>query len=170
MRTLTSSFSGGECHNPSLGLTTKARACKGVNQEGSSRITFHALASVRECEGMNPHTPKWAPILGIGVPMDSQIFIKQLQGSKPIGLKSSLYHWKSLRTWMSKMGSHDPFRHLKYKLWPKEGLGVKLVIYTPLPLKCCELGSATQLLLLSLFSPLDSHLSPLRSLGVCHPA
>ncbi len=29
---------------------------------------------------------------------------------------------------MSKMGSHDPFEHLKHKLWPKEKLGVKLAI------------------------------------------
>jgi hypothetical protein len=25
---------------------------------------------------------------------------------------------------MSKMGSHDPFGHLKHKLWPKEGSGI----------------------------------------------
>jgi hypothetical protein len=30
---------------------------------------------------------------------------------------------------MSKMGSHDPFGHLKHKLWPKERLGVKLAIW-----------------------------------------
>jgi hypothetical protein len=29
---------------------------------------------------------------------------------------------------MSEMGSHDPFGHLKHKLWPKEGMGVKLAI------------------------------------------
>jgi len=29
---------------------------------------------------------------------------------------------------MSKMGSHDPFKYLKHKLWPKEGLGIKLLI------------------------------------------
>jgi len=29
---------------------------------------------------------------------------------------------------MSKMGSHDPFGHLKHKLWPKEGPEVKLAI------------------------------------------
>jgi hypothetical protein len=29
---------------------------------------------------------------------------------------------------MSKMGLHDPFGHLKHKLWPKERLGVKLAI------------------------------------------
>jgi hypothetical protein len=44
--------------NPSLRLVTKTRACKGVGQEGSSRVTFHAPGSARECEGMNPHTPK----------------------------------------------------------------------------------------------------------------
>jgi hypothetical protein len=32
---------------------------------------------------------------------------------------------------MSKMGSHDPFGHLKYKLWPKERSGVKLAIWLP---------------------------------------
>jgi len=32
---------------------------------------------------------------------------------------------------MSKMGSHDPFGHLMHKLWPKEGPGVKLVIWLP---------------------------------------
>jgi hypothetical protein len=32
---------------------------------------------------------------------------------------------------MSKMGSHDPFGHLKHKLWPKEGLIVKLAIWLP---------------------------------------
>jgi hypothetical protein len=46
------------CCNPSLGLTTKARSYKGVGQEGSPRVTFHALGSAKECEGMNPHTPK----------------------------------------------------------------------------------------------------------------
>jgi hypothetical protein len=32
---------------------------------------------------------------------------------------------------MSKMGSHDPFGHLKHKLWPKEGPRVKLTIWLP---------------------------------------
>ncbi len=50
------------CRNLSLGLVTKARACKGVGQEGSLGITFHAPGSVRECEGMNFHTPKWTPL------------------------------------------------------------------------------------------------------------
>jgi len=32
---------------------------------------------------------------------------------------------------MSKMGLHDPFGHLKHKLWPNEGSGVKLPIWLP---------------------------------------
>jgi len=54
--------------------------------------------SARECKGMNPHTPKWAPTLGVGVSMESQIFKRQIQGSNFIGLKGSLYHWKALGT------------------------------------------------------------------------
>ncbi len=50
------------CRNPSLGFVTKARACKGVSQEGSLGDTFYVLGNVGECEGMNSHTPKWAPL------------------------------------------------------------------------------------------------------------
>jgi hypothetical protein len=32
---------------------------------------------------------------------------------------------------MSKMGLHDPFEHFKHKLWPEEGIGVKLAIWLP---------------------------------------
>jgi len=45
---------------------------------------------------MNCHTPKWTPILGVGIPMNSRIFRVWLQRSKPIGLKSFLYHWKKV--------------------------------------------------------------------------
>jgi hypothetical protein len=48
----------GYLSNFSLGLVTKAKACEGASQEGSTGVTFHALGSARECEGMNPHTPK----------------------------------------------------------------------------------------------------------------
>ncbi len=108
------------CYNPSLGLMTKARACKGVGQEG-----------VCENVRMNIHTPKWALVLGIGVPLDSQIFREWLQGLKPIALKFFLYYWKAIEAYMSKMGLHDPFGHLKHKLWPKKRSRVKLAIWLP---------------------------------------
>jgi hypothetical protein len=86
------------CRNSNLRLATKARDCEGVGQEGSMGVTSHAPGSVGECERMNPHTPKWTPTLRVGVSMDSHIFKEQLQGSKPIGLKSFLYHCKSIGT------------------------------------------------------------------------
>jgi len=66
-----------------------------VKARGSSRVTSHtpeSLESVREYEGVNPHTPKATPTLGDGVPVDSQNFREQLQGSKLNGLFRSLYH------------------------------------------------------------------------------
>jgi hypothetical protein len=51
-------FSDEGCRNPSLGLTTKARACKGESQEWSLGVTFHAPESLGLCERMNPHIPK----------------------------------------------------------------------------------------------------------------
>jgi hypothetical protein len=45
-------------HKLSLGLTTKARVCKGASQESTPGVTFHVPRNVRECEGMNPGTFK----------------------------------------------------------------------------------------------------------------
>jgi hypothetical protein len=68
----------GFCHNPRFGLTTKARAYKDVGQKGSLGVTSHAPRSLGKCEGMNPHAPKWAPTLGIGISVDSWIFKERL--------------------------------------------------------------------------------------------
>ncbi len=57
---------------------TFAMAYKGVSQKGNLRVTFHTPRSVGECEGMN--TPNWAPTLGVGVLMESQIFKEVFQG------------------------------------------------------------------------------------------
>jgi hypothetical protein len=104
-----------------LGSRPRQGGCKVVGQRGKP-------GRARECEGIDPHIPKGTPTLGVGVSMDSRIFRAQLQGLKPISLKNYLYHWKAIETYMSKMGSHDPFGHLKHKLWPKERPGVKLAI------------------------------------------
>jgi hypothetical protein len=37
-----------------------------AKNEAGSHITWSR--ECKECEGMNPHTPKWTPIVGIGVP------------------------------------------------------------------------------------------------------
>jgi hypothetical protein len=45
-----------------------------AGQEGILGVTFHAPRSAKECEGMNPHTPKGTPTLGVGILMDFRIF------------------------------------------------------------------------------------------------
>ncbi len=69
-----------------------------MGQEGSSGVMPHAPGSARECEGIDLHIPKGTPTLGVGVLVDSQMFIERLQGSKPNGLKSYLHHWKAIET------------------------------------------------------------------------
>ncbi len=48
------------CRNLSLGLTTKANTCKGACKKGKPN-------SEGRCEGMNFHTFKATPTLGVGV-------------------------------------------------------------------------------------------------------
>jgi hypothetical protein len=74
MKTLTASSSEESVTTLALGSWLKQGLYKGVGQEGSWGVTSCAPGSVGECEGMNPHTPKWTPTLGVGIPMDSQIF------------------------------------------------------------------------------------------------
>jgi hypothetical protein len=83
--------------NPSLGFATKARGCKVAGQERSPGVMPHANANAKECEGIDPHTPKGTPTLGVRVSMDSRIFRGQLQGEKLNGLTSYLYQLKGLR-------------------------------------------------------------------------
>jgi len=127
------------CRNLNFWLTTKAKALQGCGPRGSLGIKARKSpgvisqtpGSVRKCEGVNPHTPKATPTLGDGVPVDSRSFRERFEGSKLNVLWRLLYHWKSLETWMSKMGSHCSFGHLKRKLWSKEGPGVKLPVWLP---------------------------------------
>jgi len=71
---------------------------QGCEPRGNPGVTSHTPGSVGKCEGVNPHTAKATPTLGDGVPLDSQNFREQFQGSKLNGLKRSLYHWKDLGT------------------------------------------------------------------------
>jgi len=74
---------------------------------------------LREVWGRHSHSRKW----DLGIFRDSRKLRARLQ--------CSLYHWKGLEVYMSKMASHEPFGHMQYKLWSKEGSGVKLAIWFP---------------------------------------
>jgi hypothetical protein len=90
------------------------------------------------CEGMSQ--PHFEGVWGwhshsrngdLGVLWDSQKLRTRLQGSKHLALRCSLYRWKVLEAYMSKMASHEPFGHLQDKLCAKEGPGVKVAIWFP---------------------------------------
>jgi hypothetical protein len=52
-------------------LALGLRPRQGVARLRANRETqehFTCSRECKECEGMNPHTPKWTPILGVGVP------------------------------------------------------------------------------------------------------
>jgi hypothetical protein len=63
-----------------LGSRPRQGGCKVTGQEGTPGSHFTCSRECKECEGMNPHTPKGTPMLGVGLPEDSQIFKAQLQG------------------------------------------------------------------------------------------
>jgi len=46
------------CHNPNLGLATKAKGLQGCGPRGGLGVTLHAFGSIRKCEEVNLHTPK----------------------------------------------------------------------------------------------------------------
>jgi hypothetical protein len=86
---------GSVCRNPSLGLATKARACKGVGRAGSLEVTSHAPGSAKECKGMSPHTPKWTPILGIWVSNGLPNLQRAITGVKTHWIEAFLISFES---------------------------------------------------------------------------
>ncbi len=52
----------------SLGLATKARGLQGYEPRERPKNNVTSSHECKECEGMNLHTPKWIPMLGIGIP------------------------------------------------------------------------------------------------------
>jgi hypothetical protein len=108
------------CCEPHFGFAIRARACKGVGWKWSPRVTFHVPKSVGRCEGMNPHIPKWATILGVRVVMDFRIFRKNdCRGQNKLDWQF-LIPLKDLGMKMFKMGLRIRFEYLKHKLWLKE--------------------------------------------------
>jgi len=79
------------------------------------------LESIGKCEGMNPHTPKRLPTLGVKVPMDSQIFKGQFQKPKLIGLKFYLYIGKLLEHRYLKWARITHLGTYKHKYGQKKG-------------------------------------------------
>jgi hypothetical protein len=72
-----------------LGSRPRQKACKGAGQDWAWELHSHAPGSAKECEGKNPRTPKWTPMLGIGVSVDSWMFREWFTKVKTQWLKES---------------------------------------------------------------------------------
>jgi hypothetical protein len=105
-----------------------------VQAKRNLEVTFHAPGSAKECEGMNPHTPKGILTLGVGIPMDSRIFKERLQGSKIIGFRNSLYHWKAFDEGYNFSSDLILIRDMKRKLWAPKVAGASSLGISGLPL------------------------------------
>jgi hypothetical protein len=82
---------GVQYHNPSFGLATKPNGKKNLFLlDGKMwsvvqlKSHIHIYGSVRKCEAMNSHTPKWIPILRVEILMNSQIFKKRFEGQNSL--------------------------------------------------------------------------------------
>jgi hypothetical protein len=74
------------CHNLSLGFVPKQRLTK-VWAKNEPRNHISCSRSAKKCEGMNPHTPKWTPTLGIGIPMGSEFLEGDCRGQNSLNWK-----------------------------------------------------------------------------------
>ncbi len=89
-----------------------------------------AKRNVTKCENEDSHS-QVSSHLEVRVLVDFRTFREWLQRSRHLALRSSLYHWKAIEFYMSKMGLHDPFGHLQHKLWQKERPKIKIGSLTP---------------------------------------
>ncbi len=112
----------GYYRNLSFGLVTKARACKVVGQKGSPWVTSHAPGIVGECEGRNPHTPKWAPDFGNWNPNGLLNFQRVIAGVKTHWIEASFISLES--SW-----NVDVWNELAWPIWtPKTQVMVKIKV------------------------------------------
>ncbi len=142
------------CHNLNFGITTKARACKGASQERSLGVKLHAPRSAKEHEGVNPHTPKWIPILGVGIPNGLWFSIIKSRESPQIpgvqvacNIKLRSF-WKRLKIYFKHLNQ----RFVEKNMGPKI-TGVPTLGISRLPLPLGSLGTKCHLDA----SPMASH-------------
>jgi hypothetical protein len=76
--------------NPSPRLATKARGLQGCGPRRTSGSHITCSRECKECEGMNPHTPKWTLVLGVGVPNGLLNFLHDCKGQNSLP-RSVLY-------------------------------------------------------------------------------
>jgi hypothetical protein len=65
-----------------LGSWPRQRGLWGCGPRGTPGSHITCSQEWKECEGMNPHTPKWIPMVGVGVPKGLPNFQSAIKGVK----------------------------------------------------------------------------------------
>jgi hypothetical protein len=83
----------------------------------------------KEVWGNEPSHPQGSSHLGSWSPNGLPNVQRTIVGVKTQWIEKLFISLESY--WNVDMGSHDPFGHLKHKLWLKERLGIKLTVWLP---------------------------------------
>ncbi len=99
----------------------------GLQTESEARKSYFMLL------GMSPHTPKWAPTLGVKKsPWTLEYLESDFKGQNSLDWRLPYTIEKILKLKCLKWVHMTPFGYLKHNLWPKEGSGVKVPIWLPI--------------------------------------
>jgi len=109
------------CRNPDLGLTTKARAYEGVGQEWARESHFMLLGMQESVREWTLTLPNELPLWELESQWTPEFSKGDYKGQNSLDCEVLYITGNLLKFRCSKMSSHDPFRHLEHKLWPKEG-------------------------------------------------
>jgi hypothetical protein len=83
-----------------------------------------------KCEKVSFNTPKWFSHFNTSWHLIVfWIFRIKMHIINNVQIGHSLNHWKDLEVQILEMSSHCSFECLKFKLWTKERLGIKLTIW-----------------------------------------
>jgi hypothetical protein len=131
-----------QCRNLNLGSPLRQRFAKVRAKSEAQESHFHAPRSVGECEGMNLHTPKWAPTLGVKVPIELKHKLWPKEGSgfklaRPLKVKNrpeflawrwhDTYHWKALNEGYNFASNLTSIGGLHTKLWASKVTRVSIL-------------------------------------------
>ncbi len=96
-----------------------------------SRITFHVLESVGEHEGWTPTLPGEFPFWELDFQWTPEFLEGNCRGQNSLDRRVFYIIWNLLKHKCLKWVRMTHLGYVKHKLWPKEGLGVKLPIWFP---------------------------------------
>jgi hypothetical protein len=104
---------------------------QGCGPRGRTKSHIICFQECKECEGMKPHTPKWTPIVGVGVPNVLSNLHSAITGVITHWLEELFISLESYWNVGVQNGLALPIWTSETKLWSKERSGVKLAIWFP---------------------------------------